>query len=37
MEKERENIHRHTGDVAPEERAAIKGQQPIVIWLTATW
>jgi bifunctional enzyme CysN/CysC len=28
------NIHWHTGDVAPGERAAIKGQQPSVIWLT---
>ncbi len=34
MEKERENIHWHKGDVAPGERAAIKGQQPFVIWLT---
>jgi len=34
MERERENIHWHTGDVAPGERAAIKGQQPCVIWLT---
>ena len=34
MEKERENIHWHKGDVAPGERAAIKGQRPFVIWLT---
>jgi bifunctional enzyme CysN/CysC len=34
MEKERENIYWHIGDVAPAERAAIKGQQPCVIWLT---
>jgi bifunctional enzyme CysN/CysC len=34
MEKERENIYWHIGDVAPGERAAIKGQQPCVIWLT---
>ena len=34
MEKERENIHWHKGDVASGERAAIKGQQPFVIWLT---
>ncbi len=34
MEKERENIYWHQGDVAPVERAAIKGQQPCVIWLT---
>lgn len=29
-----ENIHWHTGDVGPAERAAIKGQRPCVVWLT---
>ena len=34
MERDRGNIHWHTEDVAPGERAAIKGQGPCVIWLT---
>ncbi|MEI6638363.1 MAG: adenylyl-sulfate kinase [Chlorobium sp.] len=29
-----QNIHWHRGDVAPSERAALKSQQPTVIWLT---
>jgi len=31
---ERQNFHWHTGEVDPAERAAIKGQEPCVIWLT---
>ncbi|MEI8185448.1 MAG: adenylyl-sulfate kinase [Chlorobiaceae bacterium] len=34
MDREKQNIHWHTGDVAPRERAAIKGQKPCVVWLT---
>lgn len=34
MAIEQQNIHWHTEEVDPAERAAIKGQKPCVIWLT---
>jgi bifunctional enzyme CysN/CysC len=34
MDRERQHIHWHTVDVDPAERAAIKNQNPCVVWLT---